>query len=309
MNQIELFAPASVANISCGFDVLGFCLDTIGDVMRISKTTTPGVSIGTITGQKLPTDPKLNVATVAANALLKEVPSEFGFQIDIDKKINPGSGVGSSAASAAGAVFGINELLGSPFTRKELIRFAMAGESLASGAAHADNLAPVLLGGFTLVRSNAALDVIELPNPKELVAAIIHPKIELKTLHSRAILKKTVPLSKAIEQWGNLGAFVSGLYTQNYELLSRSMEDKVIEPYRAMLIPKFYQVKQAAIDAGALGSGISGSGPSIYSLSRGRETAEKVGRAMSAIYKELELDHQLYLSGINSEGIKILNLS
>jgi len=309
MNQIELFAPASVANVSCGFDVLGFCLDPIGDIMRISKTTTPGVSIGKIAGQDLPTDPLKNVASVAGLALLKEHPSEFGFQIDIDKKIKPGSGIGSSAASAAGAVFGINELLGAPYSKKELIRFAMEGEAIASGAAHADNLAPVLLGGFTLVRSNKILDVIKLPNPKELVATIIHPKIELKTLHSRAILKTTIPLNKAIEQWGNLGALVSALYTEDYELLSRSIQDKVIEPYRAMLIPKFEETRQAAINAGALGSGISGSGPSIFALSKGIQVAKKVGLEMEAIYKDLDLDYQLHLSKINTEGIKVLNRS
>ena len=306
MDQIELFSPASVANVSCGFDVLGFCLDHIGDIMQISKTKTTGITIGKVTGQNLPKDPSKNVASVAGLALLKETPSEFGFQIDIDKKIKPGSGIGSSAASAAGAVFGINELLGNPYTRKELIRFAMVGEAIASGAAHADNLAPVLLGGFTLVRSNVSLDVIKLPNPSQLVATIIHPKIELKTLHSRAILKATIPLDKAIEQWGNLGALISALYTDDYELLSRSLEDKIIEPYRAMLIPKFEETRQAALNAGALGSGISGSGPSIYALSKGRETAEKVGAAMESIYKSMNLDYQLYLSEINTKGIKVL---
>ena len=306
MDQIELFSPASVANVSCGFDVLGFCLDHIGDIMQISKTKTTGITIGKVTGQNLPKDPSKNVASVAGLALLKETPSEFGFQIDIDKKIKPGSGIGSSAASAAGAVFGINELLGNPYTRKELIRFAMVGEAIASGAAHADNLAPVLLGGFTLVRSNVSLDVIKLPNPSQLVATIIHPKIELKTLHSRAILKATIPLDKAIEQWGNLGGLISALYTDDYELLSRSLEDKIIEPYRAMLIPKFEETRQAALNAGALGSGISGSGPSIYALSKGRKTAEKVGAAMENIYKSMNLDYQLYLSEINTKGIKVL---
>ena len=306
MDQIELFSPASVANVSCGFDVLGFCLDHIGDIMQISKTKTTGITIGKVTGQNLPKDPSKNVASVAGLALLKETPSEFGFQIDINKKIKPGSGIGSSAASAAGAVFGINELLGNPYTRNELIRFAMVGEAIASGAAHADNLAPVLLGGFTLVRSNVNLDVIKLPNPSQLVATIIHPKIELKTLHSRAILKATIPLDKAIEQWGNLGGLISALYTDDYELLSRSLEDKIIEPYRAMLIPKFEETRQAALNAGALGSGISGSGPSIFALSKGRETAEKVGAAMESIYKSMNLDYQLYLSEINPKGIKVL---
>jgi len=307
MDQIEIFCPGSVANISCGFDVLGFCLDPIGDIMRVTKTVTPGITIGTITGQDLPKDPQKNVASVAAIALLNAHPSKYGFRIDIEKKIKPGSGIGSSASSAAGAVFAINELMGRPYSRNELVQFAMAGEALASGAAHADNLAPVLLGGFTLVRSNASLDIIKLPSPPELVATVIHPKIELKTIHSRAILKKTIPLDKAVQQWGNLGAFVSALYTNDYALLSRSLKDKVIEPYRAMLIPKFKEVKAAAIKAGALGSGISGSGPSIYALSRGIKIAEEVGVAMKTQFEELELEYEVHISKINNEGIKILH--
>ncbi len=306
MNEIEIFSPASVANVSCGFDVLGFCLEPIGDLMRVVKTENQGVEIGTIKGQDLPKDPKKNVASVAVLALLEKHPSSFGFRIDIHKKIKPGSGIGSSAASAAGAVFAVNELLGAPYSKNELLQFAMAGEAMASGAAHADNLAPVLLGGFTLVRNNATLDVISLPTPKELIATVIHPKIELKTIHARAILKDHIPLKKAVEQWGNLGAFVSALYTEDFELMKRSLEDKVIEPYRAMLIPKFDAIKTAALTAGALGSGISGSGPSIFALSKGEETAQKVAKAMSTIYTSINIEHDVYVSKINTEGIKIL---
>ena len=304
MDQIEVFCPGSVANISCGFDVLGFCLEPIGDLMKVTKTDKPGITIGSTKGQDLPKNPLKNVASIAAMALLEAHPSSFGFQIDIDKRIKPGSGIGSSAASAAGAVFAINELLGKPYSRNELVQYAMAGEALASGAAHADNLAPVLLGGFTLVRSNQSLDIIKLPSPPELVATVIHPKIELKTIHSRAILKNTVPLDKAIQQWGNLGAFVSALYTNDYDLLSRSMKDKVIEPYRAMLIPRFHEVKAAALHAGALGSGISGSGPSIYALSKGMDIAKQVGEAMKKQFDDLELEYEVHLSKINNEGIK-----
>ena len=306
MDQIKVFSPASVANVSCGFDVLGFCLDTIGDIMTVSKTKTKGVTIGTITGQELPKDPLKNVASVAGSALLKAHPTDGGFRIDIEKRIKPGSGIGSSAASAAGAVFAINEILGKPYSRNELVKFAMKGESLASGAAHADNLAPVLLGGFTLVRSNETLDIIKLPSPNDLIATIIHPKIELKTIHSRAILKNEIPLVKAVKQWGNLGAFISALYTNDYDLLSRSMKDEVIEPIRSMLIPKFREIKRAAIDAGALGSGISGSGPSIYALSKGKAIAQKVGQAMKVHYDEIGLDYQVHYSSINDKGIKIL---
>ena len=306
MDHINIFAPASVANVSCGFDVLGFCLDTIGDIMKVSKTKTKGISVGTLKGQKIPIDPLKNVACVAANAFLKEFPTNNDFQIDIEKKIKPGSGIGSSVVSAAGAVFAINELLGKPYSRSLLVKFAMVGESLASGDAHADNLAPVLLGGFTLVRSNKTLDIIKLPSPNDLIATIIHPKIELKTIHSRAILKSEIPLTKAVEQWGNLGAFVSALYTNDYDLLSRSMKDKVIEPARAILIPKFKEIKESAIEAGALGSGISGSGPSVYALSKGEKTAKKVGQFMKTYYDEIGLDYEIHYSSINNEGIKIL---
>tara|TARA_B110000908_G_C10259233_1_gene457922 strand:- start:2621 stop:3550 length:930 start_codon:yes stop_codon:yes gene_type:complete len=307
MKSVKLFTPASVANVSCGFDVLGFCLDPVGDDMIIRKSTEKGIRITKITGQDLPLDVHQNVAGVAAMALLEAHPSEYGFEIEINKRIKAGSGIGSSAASSAGAVFGINHLLGSPYTKHELINFAMQGEKLASGSAHADNVSPVLLGGFTLVRSIAPMDVIKLPTPKELVAVIIHPKIELKTSHARAILKKTVTLKSAIQQWGNLGALVSGLYSDDYDLISRSLVDEIIEPYRAMLIPEFAKLKEASMNAGALGCGISGSGPSVYALTKGFENAENVGQAMRKVMQKLGIDFEVHVSKINEEGIKILS--
>jgi len=307
MKSVKLFTPASVANVSCGFDVLGFCLDPVGDDMIIRKSAEKGIRITKITGQDLPLDVHQNVAGVAAMALLEAHPSEYGFEIEINKRIKAGSGIGSSAASSAGAVFGINHLLGSPYTKHELINFAMQGEKLASGSAHADNVSPVLLGGFTLVRSIAPMDVIKLPTPKELVAVIIHPKIELKTSHARAILKKTVTLKSAIQQWGNLGALVSGLYSDDYDLISRSLVDEIIEPYRAMLIPEFAKLKEASMNAGALGCGISGSGPSVYALTKGFENAENMGLAMRKVMQKLGIDFEVHVSKINEEGIKILS--
>ena len=306
MKEIKLFAPATVANVSCGFDVLGFCLDPIGDEMIIRKTDQPGVRITKIVGQDLPLVTKKNVAGVAAEALLASLETPYGFEIEIYKNIKAGSGIGSSAASAAGAVFGINELLGRPYSRKELIQFAMKGEELASGVGHADNVSPALLGGFTLVRCNEQVDVIKLPSPSELYATIIHPKIELRTSDARSVLKKKIPLSKAIEQWGNLAALVSGLYTDDYSLISRSLVDVVIEPERSPLIPFFNDLKAAAVNAGALGSGISGSGPSIYALSRGEETAQKVRQQMEEVFLPMNIDFNTYVSKINAEGIKII---
>jgi len=306
ISEIKVFAPASVANVSCGFDVLGLCLDPIGDLIHVKMTERPGVYIGNIRGYKVPKNPLKNVASVAVNALLKSHPTKNGFIINIEKKIKPGSGIGSSAASSAGAVFAVNELLGRPFKIDELLNFAMFGEALASGEYHADNLAPVLFGGFTLVRSINPIDIVSLPCPQELIATIIHPKIELKTIHSRAILKDDVPLKKAIKQWGNLGALISALHTNDYNLLSRSLIDELIEPARSILIPKFEEIKNEALNKGALGSGISGSGPSIFALSKGMTTAKKVGNAMAEVYNNLGLEYDIYLSAINKVGIKIL---
>ena len=307
MNEIKIFCQASVANVSCGFDVLGFCLDPIGDEMIIRKTAEKGIRITKIEGQDLPLEAHNNVAGVAGLALLEAHPSAFGFEIEIIKGIKAGSGIGSSAASSAGAVFGINELLGRPFTRGELIQFAMKGEELASGTPHADNVAPVLLGGFTLVRCSKEPDVIGLPSPSELYATILHPKIELKTSDARAVLKKNIMLEKAIQQWGNLAALVSGLYTNDYDLIGRSLVDVVIEPHRSALIPGFPGLKKAATDSGALGSGISGSGPSMFALSRGEAAAIRVGESMRQAFLKYNIEFELHISKINPKGIHIIS--
>jgi homoserine kinase len=306
MNEIKLFCPATIANLSCGFDVLGLCLTTAGDEMIIRKSDIKGVRITKIVGADLPMETENNVSGVAALAMLEEVETEFGFEIEIYKNIKAGSGIGSSAASSAGAVFGINELLGRPFTRKELVKFAMQGEKLASGNAHADNVAPCLLGGFTLVRSSNPLDIIKIDSPSELYATVVHPQIELKTSDARSVLKQTVSLKSAITQWGNVGGLVAGLYTNDYELIGRSLHDEIIEPVRSMLIPGFDLIKKAAYENGALGSGISGSGPSIFALSKGKETAEKIAAAMSAVYDEINLPYEIHVSKVNPDGVSVI---
>ncbi|HLN94021.1 MAG TPA: homoserine kinase, partial [Flavobacterium sp.] len=234
--SLRLFAPATIANLSCGFDVLGLCLDGIGDEMVIRKTEEKGVRIVKIEGADLPMKADRNVAGVAAMALLEALRSDAGFEIEIYKKIKAGSGIGSSAASSAGAVFGVNELLGRPFSRKELVQFAMEGEKLASGTAHADNVAPALLGGVTLIRSTMPLDIIRIESPDELFATVIHPQIELKTSDARSVLKNNVALKSAITQWGNVGGLVAGLYTHDYDLIGRSLHDDIVEPVRSVLI-------------------------------------------------------------------------
>ena len=307
MDQIKIFAPATVANVSCGFDVLGFALDTIGDEMHIRKSDKKGITITKIVGEDLPYDAKKNVVGAAGYALLDALNSDAGFEIDIYKKIKPGSGIGSSAASAAGTVFAINKLLGNPFNNTELVRFAMEGERLACGSAIADNVSAALFGGFTLVRSYAPLDIIKINTPNQLYATVIHPQIEIKTADASRVLKDTVPLKDAIKQWGNVGGLISGLYTEDYGLISRSLHDYVAEPFRSVLIPGFDLVKQKSIEAGALGCGISGSGPSIFALSKGLENAQKVADAMKEVYKNIGIDFYVYVSKINTEGVKIIS--
>ena len=306
MNHVSVFAPASVANISCGFDVLGVCLDNIGDTLHIQETSKPGIAITEIIGQDLPLDPKKNVASVAGMALLANHKSNRGFEIKIEKGIKAGSGIGSSSASAAGAAVGINHLLGNPYTRNELISFAMEGERVACGTAHADNVSPVLLGGFTLVRSLNPLDVVTLNSPLELVVTIIHPEIEIKTADARAVLLDKLHLKQAVAQTANLGALVTGLFKEDYELIRRSLVDHIVEPVRSMLIPGFGELKKAANEAGALGTGISGSGPSVFALSKGMTTAKNVGLAMQKVYDKIEVPYNTYISSINNKGVKIL---
>ncbi|RAR73909.1 homoserine kinase [Flavobacterium aciduliphilum] len=309
MNEIKLFCPATIANLSCGFDVLGLCLETIGDEMIIRKSSEKGIRITKIIGADLPMETEKNVAGVAALAFYQEASSreafDYGFEIEIYKNIKTGSGIGSSSASAAGAVFGINELLGCPFTRKELVTFAMKGEVVASGSEHADNVAPCLLGGVTLVRGYNPLDVIRIDSPNELFAVVLHPHIEVKTADARAVLNPMIPLKNAITQWGNVGGLIAGLYTQDYELIGRSLEDVIVEPLRKKLIPGFDETKFDAMQNGALGAGISGAGPSIFALCKGHKTAEKVAFAMSESYQIIGIPFDMHLSKINPEGVKI----
>lgn len=307
MDEIKVFAPATIANVSCGFDILGLCLDSVGDEMILRKSDIPGVQITKIEGQDLPMHADQNVAGVAVKALLKALNSNTGIEIEIYKKIKPGSGIGSSAASSAGAVVAVNDLLGRPYSRKELVTFAMEGEELASGTAHADNVAPAILGGCTMVTSYDPLNVIKIKAPEELYATVIHPQIEVKTSDSRSVIKQNISLKTMVEQMGNFGGLISGLYTQDYDLIGKSLHDVIIEPNRSILIPAFDQVKEICLALGALGSGISGSGPSIFALSKGEEIAQKVAEGMSKVYQEIGVDFDIHVSKINPSGVKILD--
>lgn len=306
MNEIKIFSPATVANVSCGFDVLGFCLDSVGDDMVIRKTEKKGIHITKIEGFYLPFETELNVAGVSALAMYNTIDVDFGFEIEIYKNIKPGSGIGSSAASAVGSVFGMNELLGKPFNKTQLTAFAIKGEALASKCEHADNLAPALFGGFTLVKSISPLQILEIPSPKDLYATIIHPQIEIKTSESRALLPKEIALSDAITQWANVGSLIHGLHTSDYDLIKDSLHDVIVEPHRSKLIPYFNEVKEAAIKAGALGAGISGSGPSIFTLCKGLQSSKNVSDAIKNIYSKTGIEFDIHVSKINTEGVKII---
>lgn len=307
MKTVKIFAPATVANVACGFDVIGLALDGAGDEMELRLSDTPGVRIIKIEGADLPLEASQNVAGVALLAMLQEYGKpETGIEVSIKKLIQPGSGIGSSAASAAGAVAGANKLLNDHFSPEALIRFAMEGERLACGTPHADNVAPAIMGGFTLVRSYQPLDVIKLHTPADLWVTVIHPQIEVKTSDARGILKQQVLLRDAIRQWGNVGALVAGLYREDYELISRSLEDVIVEPIRSILIPAFHDLKRRCKEAGALGGGISGSGPSVFMLSKGEANAKAVAAMMETIYAPLGVDYKIYISQINTTGVRIL---
>jgi homoserine kinase len=264
----------------------------------------PAITIINIDEYNLPTQPEKNVAGAALLALLEESPKEFGFEVKINKLIKPGSGVGSSAASSAGAVVGANYLLGNIFSKDDLVRFAMNGEKVASGVKHADNIAPCIHGGVTLVRSIFPLEIITLPSP-QLYVTIVHPQIEVRTSDARSILRQQVLLKDAIKQWGNIAGLVAGLMKSDYDLIGRSLEDVIIEPVRSILIPGFDELKKQCKEAGALGGGISGSGPSIFMLSKTKDIALLVQAKMKALYDSIGLPHHTYVTTINPAGVEI----
>ncbi|MGG6231204.1 homoserine kinase [Tenacibaculum sp. SDUM215027] len=306
MNYLKIFSPATVANVSCGFDALGLALETVGDTMTFTKTATKGVKITQITGADLPLDIQVNAAGVVVLAMLKKHPVDFGIDITIHKGYTPGSGLGSSAASAAGAAFGVNQLLGAIFSPLELTQFAMLGEEATCGTPIADNVSAAIYGGFTLVRSYEPLSIVKIPVPSELMVVAIHPQVEVKTKDAREVLPKEVPLKDAVTQWANVAGLISGLHSNDYQLIADSLTDIIVEPARKTLIPYFDLVKEEALKAGALGAGISGSGPTIFALCKGDKNAQEVYKSIEKAYQDKHIDFNMILSKINTEGIKIL---
>lgn len=306
MNQtVTVHAPATVANMVCGFDILGFALREPYDTLTVSLSGTPGVQIVNEDDFNLPVRAVDNVSGAALMEMLLTATDITGFQVVSNKKVKPGSGIGSSASSAAGVVVAANRLLGNRFSRDELMRFAMAGEKLASGVKHADNIAPCICGGVTLVRNIYPLDVVPLRHPP-LHVTVVHPQIEVRTSDARNILKQQLLLRDAIKQWGNIAGLVAGLLEGDYDLIGRSLEDVIIEPQRSILIPGFNDVKQHCREAGALGGGISGSGPSVFMLSKDANTAQTCGGIMNEVYGRLGIDCHVYVTTINEKGVEVV---
>ncbi|MGG7660902.1 homoserine kinase [Dyadobacter sp. BHUBP1] len=309
MNSVKAFAPATVANVSCGFDIFGFAIQEPGDTVELTKRDEPGIVITDITGDegRLPRQAEKNSVTVVMLALLKHLGiTDLGCEVVLRKNMPLGSGMGSSAASAVAGVVAMNELLGNPLSRKELLPFAMEGERIASGSAHADNVGPSLLGGFVVIRSYNPLDIFTIPVPDDLYCTLVHPDIEINTKDARFILRNEVSLKNTIAQMGNVAGLVAGLMKADYDLVSRSMVDVIIEPVRSILIPEFKEVKQAAISNGALGCSISGAGPSMFALSRGIENAKNAGKAMQERFASAGIESAVHVSGINQGGAVIL---
>lgn len=305
MNSIKIKSPATVANLVCGFDVLGMCLHEPNDEMEVKLINGKKIIIHSADGYPLPSDPQQNTAGAPLIEILKTLDDNIGFEVCIKKNIKPGSGLGSSAASAAGVVIAANHLLGNRFTKNELVQFAMFGEKVASGVKHADNVAPGIFGGVTLIRCIFPLDIVSI-TPPPLFVTVVHPQIEVKTSDARQILRKEVLLKDAIKQWGNIAGLVAGLVKGDYDLIGRSLEDVIIEPVRSILIPGFETIKKQSKEAGVLGGGISGSGPSLFMLSKDKATALAAENIMKDVYNRLGLDYHTYVTTINNEGCTVL---
>jgi len=306
---VTAFAPATVSNVACGFDVLGFPMEEPGDTVSARLTATPGVQIDDVLndGGRIPREPQTNTASVAAQALLEALGETRGVALTITKGLPLSSGLGGSAASAAAAVVAVNALVGGHATVDQLLAAALIGEGLGAGGAHPDNVAPAICGGFVLVRHPNPPDIVRLPVPNGLTCVVIHPDLEIETAKARALLGTTVPLQDAVRQWANLGAMVDALHRSDFDLLARSLEDSIAEPRRAPLIPGLANIKKAAAEAGALGASISGSGPSIFALCRNRTVADRVAAAMTAaVQREIGGESQTYVSSISSRGAHVI---
>jgi len=310
--EVRVFAPATVANMICGFDILGFAVDFPGDEVLMRRTEKAGVTIKAIHGDdgRLPLDPEKNTVSACVQMLLAhlDLSDSIGVEIELTKHMPIGSGLGSSSASTVAGLFAINSLLGEPLSKEELMPFCVEGERLACGHGHADNVAPALMGGITLIRGYEPLDMISLPVPEDLVAGIVFPQVDVPTRDARQLIKEKVSLKDAVVQWGNIAGLVAGLYRSDYDLISRSMHDVLIEPTRAILIPEFYAMKEIALSCGVLSFGISGSGPSVVAISKGKEAAQQAVDKIQAHLTSHGIESLQYVSSVNVAGPKVINL-
>lgn len=309
-DRVRVFAPASIGNVGCGFDALGLCLEAPGDELEAWITDEPGVRINDVTGDdgNLSRNATENTAGIAIQSFLDTTGQEKGITFDLHKKMPFGSGLGSSAASAVAGAFAANELFGRPLTKNQLIVHALAGEKFASKSAHADNVAPSLMGGFVLARGEEPFDIVKMPTAAELRIVLIYPHVEINTSEARGIIPAEVPLKKAITQWGNVAGLVAGMMQNDFELIGRSLEDVIIEPHRSKLIPGFDEMRAAAMESGALGFSISGSGPTCFALTYNEHLAQAIGEAVSQVMKEKDIGFTLYHSLVNETGPKILSI-
>lgn len=309
MKKIRIFAPATVANLGCGFDVMGMAIDGTGDLIEVAAGEGTGLSIVNHSGVDIPCDVEANVMTPALRALFKEYGRDMKIEITVLHKILPGSGIGSSAASSAGAVFGLNELLGRPFSETDLVSFAMEGESLIGGGArHADNVAPAIMGGVVLIRGYEPLDIVKLPVPDNFYTAVVHPHITVTTKDGRNVLPREIPLKTAITQWGNVGGLVAGLALGDMHLVGRSIKDAVAEPARKHFIPQYDRLKTELMSGGALGVNIAGSGPAVFAVTDSMGNARALTGIMSAHFASLGVEADVYASRVSGQGARVMRV-
>ena len=307
MKVVKVFAPASIANMGCGFDIMGFTLDEVGDVLEMSLSEGDGISITNLTDVPLPDDIEMNVITPVIRKFLDIMDKKAQIDVKILRKIYPGSGIGSSSASSAAAAYGMNALYGYPLSDEELVECAMEGENLASGGYHGDNAAPAVMGGIVLIRGYEPLDLIKIPVPGNFYCAVIHPDIVVSTKQAREILPKEVPLHDAIRQWGNVGGLVAGLYSSDINLVGRAMKDFVAEPYRKQFIPGFDELREKLLGTGALAMNIAGSGPSVFALADKFGIASRAGKIMKEHFDALGIGYEAFVVKVSNNGAKVIS--
>ncbi|MDB5030990.1 homoserine kinase [Mucilaginibacter sp.] len=308
-DSIQVFAPATVANVVCGFDVLGFAVNEPGDEVIMRVTDKPGITISKITGDdgRLPLDPAKNTVSISVKHYLESIDrTDLGLDIELHKKMPIGSGLGSSSASTVAGLFAAKTLLGDDCDPIKLLPFAMKGEEMACGHGHADNVAPALFGGFVLIRSYEPLDVVRLPHPKGLYCAIIFPDVDVPTREARQIIRTKINMKDAVTQWGNIAGLVSGLFMGDIDLIGRSMQDVLVEPVRSMLIPDFYKMREMAMELGAVSFGISGSGPSVFAFTRDEATAHAITQKLQQHLTNIKIGSNGYVSPINDAGPRVI---